>query len=112
MVKRDIVDELELLVRSRYGLIFLETIEEDRAEQIIHRLTRRMHIPLFIWTLAKGLYRSDADNVIYGTGDVLKAISHISASTIRSVYHLQGFEPFLKEIAVVSGLKNCLNRRN
>lgn len=110
MMKRDIVDELELLVHSRYGLIFLETIEEDRAEQILNRLSRRMDIPLFIWTLSSGLCRSDADNAIYGTGDVNQALSHIGASTLRAIYHFQGFIPFLKDIGVVSGLKNSLKK--
>jgi len=110
IMKRDIVDELELLVRSRYGLIFLETIEEDRSEQLLNRLSRRMNIPLFIWTLNKGLFRSDADNAVYGTADIGKALSHMGASTLRAIYHLQGFNPFLKDIGVVSGLKSCLKK--
>ena len=109
-LKQDLVDELELLIRSRYGLIFLETLEEERAEKILARLSRRMNIPLFIWTLHNGMSRFDADNAIYGTNDAKKAVLHISAANIRAIYHFEGFLPFLQDVGIVSGIKNGIKK--
>ena len=36
----DALRDLELLIRSRYGLIHLETREEDRALALLHHLAK------------------------------------------------------------------------
>ena len=37
--------DLELLVRSRYGLVFLRTPEEDRAASLLRHLADSLNVP-------------------------------------------------------------------
>ncbi|HEX8391264.1 MAG TPA: AAA family ATPase [Longimicrobium sp.] len=49
--------DVDLLVRSRYSLIVIDTAEEDRALALLGELADRMALPLFTWSLTKGLRR-------------------------------------------------------
>ena len=44
----DPLHDLELLMRSRYGALLLETAEEDRAEALAERAAERMQVALFV----------------------------------------------------------------
>jgi hypothetical protein len=88
----DLNKELSLLIRSRYGLIYLETNEEERAESLLKHLADDLGLPFFIWTLNKGLQRSDFGESIYGTTDLKVALSHIESSNLAAIYHLQNAE--------------------
>jgi hypothetical protein len=41
---------LELLIRSRYGAIHLDTVEEDRAQTLLAHAADRLGLPFFVWT--------------------------------------------------------------
>lgn len=85
----DLNNELNLLIRSRYSLIYLETAEEERAESLLRHLSDDLGLPFFIWTPIKGLQRSDFDKGIYGTADIRVALNHIESSELPAIYHLQ-----------------------
>jgi len=51
----DIVEELGLLIRSRYGLIVLETIEEDRVEAMLKQIASSLSLHYYSWSRSKGL---------------------------------------------------------
>ena len=76
--KSDLLGELKLLIRSRYGLIVIDTKEEERAGLLLKLLADQMNLPLFIWDYAKGLRRLDLDNKIYNTNDPAGALAHIN----------------------------------
>ncbi len=56
----DTLRTLEILITSRTPLIAIETLEEERAEQILERVAGRLRIPLFVWTMTRGLRRAGA----------------------------------------------------
>ncbi len=73
----DFIQELELLIKSRYPIIYLETWEEERAENILEIIARNLKIFLFIWKSTKGLFRLDLKDPIYNTINPLQALSHM-----------------------------------
>jgi AAA+ superfamily predicted ATPase len=93
----DLIKELNLLIRSRYGLICLETMEEERAESLLKHLADHMKLPFFTWTLNRGLQRADLGKTIYGSTDASLALDHIEISKFPAVYHLQGLGPLLED---------------
>ena len=103
----DVLKDLELLIRSRYSLIVLETNEEERAEQVLGSLASRLAIPHFTWSRTKGLRRADLPNEIYKTQDPSLALSHIESSGIPALYHLRDFAPFLQDAALTAKLKDA-----
>ena len=76
----DLIKELTLLIRSRYGLICLETMEEERAESLLRHLADFMSLPFFIWSLTRGLQRADLEKTIYGTTDAGQSLDRWMAN--------------------------------
>jgi len=87
---KDALKDLDLLVRSRYGLVHLDTVEEDRAEGLLRHLADARKIPFFVWTRSKGLVRDGFDEPAYQTRDPAKAMGHIAVSGIDALYHVRG----------------------
>lgn len=112
----DVLKELKLLIRARYGLIWLETAEEDRAESLVRYLADDMQLPFFTWALDQGLCRGDAisqevqtavkksTNGIFGTKPAKSALLHIESAELPGVYHLQGFGALLDDRALSAKL--------
>ncbi|HXV36875.1 MAG TPA: hypothetical protein VEC18_06990, partial [Myxococcota bacterium] len=55
-------DELQLLIRSGWTLIALETSEEERALAMLRRIAQATERRLLTWTLASGLDMSEIDS--------------------------------------------------
>lgn len=93
---KDTLKELELLIRSRYSLIFLEADEEERAETVLRLLAARLGIPYFLWTRTRGLMRGDVESkgAVYGSADPVKALMHVEASGFPALYHFVGLDGF------------------
>ena len=97
----DLVKELSLLIRSRYGLIHLMTMEEERAEVLLKHLSDALGLSLFIWTANNGLSRCDLDSPVYGSNDPKRALDHIMSTDFPAVYCMQGMAPFLNDDPVL-----------
>lgn len=93
----DVLSELKLLIRARYGLIWLDTIEEERVGSLLQHLADDMRLPYFTWTLDGGLQRADQAGPVYGTQAADAALQHVEASGLPAVYHLQDFGSLLEE---------------
>lgn len=49
------VQNLELLLRSRHPLVFIETREKDRAQGLLAHVAERLNVSFYVWTRTKGL---------------------------------------------------------
>jgi AAA+ superfamily predicted ATPase len=97
MSSYDPVSDLTLLVRSRYSLIQVAGSEERRIEELVARLAAGMSLPLFTWTISKGLRREGMPNTIYDTARPAMALAHVEASPIPAIYHFVGLEAHLAD---------------
>ena len=100
------VNELALLVDSRYPVIAVDTVEEDRLEGILRRLAARLGVPLYIWTVTRGLQRIGADAPIYDTQAPANALANVAALREEGLFHLKDLQRFLDDAAVVRGLQD------
>ena len=78
--------DLELLLRSRYPLIFLQTDETERAEGLLRHLADRMKLPLYTWTRTKGLRESFQLATSAETLEPVKALAEIERWGRRALY--------------------------
>ena len=85
----DAMKDLELLLRSRYGLIYLDTLEEDRAGSLLQHLADQLGVPFFSWTRSRGLVRQGMSDPVYQTSDPVKAFAHVAASGHPALYHIR-----------------------
>jgi hypothetical protein len=85
--------DLELLIRARYGVIHLDTTEEERAQALLHHLADHLGVPLFTWTRLQGLKRWELPEPIYDTRSLERALAHVSQARVDAVYHFAGVDP-------------------
>ncbi|MFV1987770.1 MAG: AAA family ATPase [Gemmatimonadota bacterium] len=97
---QDPLHDLDLLLRSRYALILLETAEEDRAETLLLHLADRLGIGMFVWTSSKGLKRSDKPTPIYDTADPARALAHVESARFPALYVFRGLGEYLTDSAL------------
>lgn len=93
------INDLKLMLKSRVPIIVIETREEKLALGMFRRLLDGgLYMPLFAWTITRGLHRLDMQSDIkkhdVQPGDVLE---HIKASTRAGIYILMDFHPYLEE---------------
>jgi hypothetical protein len=96
VITTDLLKDLELLVRSRHGLILLETVEEDRAELLLRYLADQLRLSLFTWSQTRGLCREGMDQPVYGSTDPGNALSHCLASQHPSLFLFHGLAQLLE----------------
>jgi SpoVK/Ycf46/Vps4 family AAA+-type ATPase len=106
VVRQDPLKDIELLIRSKYGLIFVDTLDEERAVFLLRHLADRMRLAYFSWTPASGLVREGIKGGVYGTADPLGALGHIEASNVGALYHLIGFEDYLSDRVIARRLRD------
>jgi hypothetical protein len=97
---RDVLREISLLIRSRYGLIWLKTTERDRMESLLWHVAENLGLDLFIWIPGEGLRRRGTVDNIYGTGDPKVAIAQARSSDRPAIYCFHGMGPYLADPAV------------
>lgn len=96
-VQNDLLKDIRLLIRSRYGIIWIKTIDEAHMESLLKYLADSMNLPLFIWTPARGLKRFDLNNSVYGTGGPKQALDHIGSAQFPAIYYFQGLDNFVSD---------------
>jgi SpoVK/Ycf46/Vps4 family AAA+-type ATPase len=106
----DPIHDVELLVRSRYGALLLDTGEEDRAEALVSRAAARLALPLFVWRRATGLRRTGETGMVYGTQDPRTALDHIAASDLPGLYLFYGLGPDLARPEIADLLREAAGR--
>ncbi len=104
---KDPLKDIELLIRSRYCIIFLDTVEEERAETLLKHLADHLRLPFFSWTRTKGLGREEVKGHVYGSADPSIALTHIEHSQLPAIYHFQGLGDYLEDKLIVSKLKDA-----
>jgi AAA+ superfamily predicted ATPase len=74
-------DELEVLIRARYPIIYVVTWEEERLEQRLNEIARRRNKSLHVWTCSQGVikYGADAQRAKTGPGNTCDPVSGLDA---------------------------------
>jgi len=51
---QEFMDQMDLLVRSRYPAVYVVTWEEERLASYLREIARRRRRRLFVWTVTQG----------------------------------------------------------
>ena len=84
---KDALHDIELLLMSRHGLVYLDTAEETRAGTLLAHVADRLGLPFFTWTRSGGLRRSGMTEPVYDTQEPAKALRHVASAGIEAMYH-------------------------
>ena len=102
------LEDLDLLIRARYPLIYLVSWEEHRVDAILRERARVHGKLLLTWSVRKGLRQMSAGRgptLPEDTRNPLEAIAAIEALSEPSLVVLKDFPPYLEEKLVVRALR-------
>lgn len=99
------MEDLRLLVQSRYPILYVETWEEERLEQLLIAVAVELGLPFWTWSVSQGLRRRGTDQAAYETQQPLAALRHVASLSTSGIYLLRDFHPFLPDPAVVRTLR-------
>lgn len=102
-----VVEELRTLILSFHPIIVIETVEEERVQQVLQTLAPTMPLPLFEWSVTRGLVRLPCavGRPLHGTTEPLLALGNMAEYTVEAIFCLQDFVPHLSDPQVARKLR-------
>ena len=101
-------DELTLLLKARYPIIYINTIEEDRAEYVIRKTIKTyFNRSVYSWDFIDG-YTNNPNNDGFAKRNPLQALELVERLTSETpaLFLLKDFNRFLNDISISRKLKN------
>ena len=101
-------DELTLLLKARYPVIFINTIEEDRVEYVIRKhIKTSLNRSIYSWDFVDG-YTNNPNNEGFAKRNPLQALELVERLTSETpaIFLLKDFNRFLADISISRKLKN------
>ena len=107
---KDTPAELELLIRSKYALLLLETAEPERADEMLALIASRLSLLYFSWSRSRGLRRGNqpGDPFIENTAEPARALARVPQEGI-GIFHFRGLGPFLEDPVVASHVLDAVS---
>src|SRR5262245_556566 len=91
-------DEIEIMIRARYPVIYILSWEERRVEADLLRIAHRMEKQVFSWAATQGIINlSTAKNSLIindSTRDPLVALENIQRANDPGIYIIKDFHPY------------------
>ena len=102
----DVKEELELMIRSRYPIIYLITWEELRVKRFLQNITTALNKQLYSWSISSGMESNG--RTIDEAKSAEAALDFIEKSSDNALFILKDFHPFLKEemVAVIRRMRD------
>ncbi|PSB03998.1 AAA family ATPase [Merismopedia glauca] len=101
-------EEFELLLRARYPLIYISTLEEERAEAAIALSAKQQgNRPVYIWDFVDG-YQGNPNDMGFARRNPLQALELLEKMIpdAPAVFILRDFQRFLEDVAIARKLRN------
>src|SRR6185295_1335655 len=112
-----VMNEIDVLVRSRYPILYLLSHEERRVESLLAELAQRQKKALMVWTATQGLQKSNEQvevQVAHRDDEALvdpaELIKKIQENEQEGIYFLKDFHPFLDDPHVVRRLRDAAQK--
>jgi len=100
------VQDLRLLIQSRYPILYVETFDEERVEELLARVASELGLPFYTWSVTQGLTRHGSDQPeLLETRQPGKLLERIGETRVPSLFLLRDFHPYLADPAHVRALR-------
>ena len=110
--RRSVRDELEILIRARYPIIYMVTWEEGRVEEQLRDLAAKRNKQVFCWSITTGLTKAGSGPPgarSKGLADPVEALDSIIGHKEPAIYVFKDFHSFMRDrdcnIAVIRKLR-------
>lgn len=103
--------QLELLIQSGNPLIAIESIDEDRALDLVWNISETLNRPFLEWSMTSGLVKATSDdssqNLVPG-GKVLPALEYVKKNPGKAIYAFKDIGPHCKDAEVHRSIRDLL----
>src|SRR5574342_475237 len=100
------VHDLRALIRSCHPLIVIETVEEERVLTLLQSVAAQERMPLFEWSVTRGLTRhDDGPTLSKMTATPTAVLQHLQGLTVEAIFWLKDLAPHLQDPAVARQLR-------
>ena len=102
------LDEFELLLRARYPLLYVATLEEERIETAIAQCAQKQgNRGVYTWDFVDG-YQGNPNDAGFAQRNPLQALELVEKlpSSAPAIFILRDFHRFLDDIAIARKLRN------
>ncbi len=110
--RRSARDEIEILIRARYPILYVVSWEEARVERLLRGIAAQRNKQLLCWSVTAGLYKSGAVQAggrPKGLADPVEALDAVIEHKEPAVYLFKDFHPFMRardsNVAVIRKLR-------
>jgi len=97
----DRIQEIEVLIRARYPVIYIVTWEEERVIEALEPIARRREKKLFLWSVARGISQygtpPESKKKDDGLSDPSAALDHVLNTNENAIYVFRDLHPFLRD---------------
>lgn len=107
-------DELALLIKSKYPVIFVESIDEEYVVNQLRQIASQLNLVFYQWSVSVGLQRGFNENPYYQTADPEKMIKTVLSliKTDRSesgLFVLKDIDKHLESAVLLRLFKDLVN---
>jgi len=95
--------ELEVLIRARYPIIYLVSWEEERVEQYLAKIAQKRNKKVYIWSFTQGIVKQGSEpqrakSGSNNTTDPLMALDSVLDQVEPAIYLFKDFHPFMEDL--------------
>ncbi|PIQ23883.1 ATPase [bacterium (Candidatus Blackallbacteria) CG17_big_fil_post_rev_8_21_14_2_50_48_46] len=105
-----LIDEVHVMIRARYPLIYVVSWEEKRVENLLIEIARSRNKAIFNWTITQGIQNleagSAAKKLFENTQDPVAALDYIERYQKGALFILKDFHPFMHDARVIRRLRD------
>src|SRR5918992_5887854 len=102
-----LLHELKTLITSLHPVATVYSFEEERIEGLLRAVAAELKLPLFTWTVTKGLQRIDGQGMVFGTTNPQTLLRHLATLTVEGLFHLKDLAPHLTDPATIRAFKDA-----
>jgi SpoVK/Ycf46/Vps4 family AAA+-type ATPase len=111
-------EELNLLIKSKYPVVYLETIDEIYTMRQLRAIAEQLDLNFYQWSLTDGLRRDDNDDSYYQTKEPVKMLQMVQSllkpredEEIKpGLFVLKDLEKYLEDVLALRLFKDIINR--
>ena len=107
---QDLIEEIRILIRARYPLIYVVSWEERRIEGVLSEIAKSRNKGIFSWTITQGIQNLEAGTAVKrlmdNTQDPIAALDYIEKFQKAALFVLKDFHPFMNDARVIRRLRD------
>lgn len=100
---KEIVDEIKLLIRCRYPVIYLLSFEENRTEKILKAIASDLKKKLDTWSVTDDSSKNPPEK------KAVDALENAIAVADPTIFMFRDFHPYLKDDVVIRKMRDVVN---